>query len=162
MAVMPGTVSTPNIGHQLADCLRQVAEGRVQVRVAEGAERDRGRSPGELRCHRDGSLLPGGRAPRRDAAGVVQRELEALDHVRVDVRADDRLGAARFRVPGVRGGQHGDQDDVRLAQHADGLDRDEFRIPGPDAHSDQAFHRAGTSAAGTERQAAANLAAACG
>ena len=62
----------------------------------------------------------------------------------------------------VRGGQHGDQDHVCLAQHADGLDRDEFGIAGPDAYSDQAFHRADTSAARIERQAAANLAAACG
>ena len=35
------------------------------------------------------------------------------------------------------GGQHRDQHHVGLAQHADGLDRDEFRVAWPDAHPDQ-------------------------
>ena len=149
-----------DLGDQVANGLGQVAERGVQVGVAEGAERDRGGARGELRRHRGGGRPPGRGPPRRDTAGVVQRELQALDPVRVDVRADDRLspaGFGGFGGPGIRAGQHGDQHHVGLAEHADGLDRDQFRIPGPDAHPDQPLHGVGTLA-----QAAVNLAAAAG
>ena len=62
--------------------------------------------------------------------------------------------------PGVRAGQHRDQHHVGLAEHADGLDRDQFRVPGPDAHPDQPLRHDVTSAA--IPQAAVNLAAAAG
>ena len=63
-------------------------------------------------------------------------------------------------VPGCRAGQHRDQHHVGLAEHADGLDRDQFRVPGPDAHPDQPLRHDVTSAA--IPQAAVNLAAAAG
>ena len=141
-------------GHQLADGLGKVAEGRVEVGVAERAERDRGGARGELLRHRGGGRLPGRGPPRRDAAGVVEGELQAPDAVGGDVRADDGFCAAGFRV---RGGQHGDQHHVGLAEHADGLDRDQLGISGADAHADQPAHGAAALA-----QAAVNLAAAAG
>ena len=71
-------------------------------------------------------------------------------------------GLARAWLPAWwLGGQHRDQHHVGLAQHADGLDRDQFRVPGSDAHSDQALHREVTSAAAPQA-AAVNLAAAAG
>jgi hypothetical protein len=74
------------------------------------------------------------------------------------VGADDGFCPAWLGgVAGNRRSQHGDQHHVGLAEHADGLDRDQFGIPGPDAHADQALHGALTSA-----QAATNLAAAAG
>jgi len=67
------------------------------------------------------------------------------------------------RGPGVlggRAGQYGDQHHVGLAEHADGLDRDQFRVPGPHAHPNQPLRHDVTSAA--IPQAAVNLAAAPG
>ena len=164
-----------HLGDQVADGLGQVAERGVQVGVAEGAERDRGRARGELRRHRGRGGLPGRRPARRDAAGVVERELQALDPVSAHVGADDRLGPPWTRILGLGwlglgwlglgwlglgwlGGQHGDQHHIGLAQHADRLDRDQFRVPGSDAHSDQALHGVGT----LPQAAAVNLAAAAG
>ena len=63
---------------------------------------------------------------------------------------------------GVGSGQHRDQHDVGLAQHPDGLDRDQFRVAGPDPHADQALHARPIHAEGTLAQAAVNLAAAAG
>ena len=76
-----------------------------------------------------------------------------------------RLGAAGPAGSGVPAGpgQHRDQHRVGLAQHPDGLDRDQFRVAGPDPHADQALHAAlSFHAEGTLAQAAVNLAAAAG
>ena len=142
-----------HLGDEFAYGLGQVAEGRVEVRVAEGAERDRGGARGELIRHRGGGRLPGRGPPRGDAAGLVQRELQPPDPVRGDIGADDGLRSSGLRARG----QHGDQHHVGLAEHPDGLDRDQLRVAGPDADPDQPAHEAGTLA-----QAAVNLAAAAG
>src|SRR5262249_6623561 len=132
---------------------------------------------GELLRHRGGGRLPGGGPPWRDAAGVVQRELEAADPVRADVGADDGLGATGYRSAGrLRVGPGQDRDQHRVgfaqdrdqyrvgfAQHPDGLDRDQLRVAGPDPHADQALHAAlSFHIEGTFAQAAVNLAAAAG
>ena len=49
------------------------------------------------------------------------------------------LGTAGFRRLRAGSGEHRDQDHVGLAQHPDGLDRDQFRVAGPDPHADQAL-----------------------
>ena len=112
---------------------------------------------GELLGHRGRGRVPRGGPARRDAAGVVQRELQAPDPVRGDVRADDRLGPARLRGGRLLGGEHGNQHYVGLAQDADGLDRDQFGVAGTDADPDEPHH--GTLAFAL---AAVNLAAAAG
>ena len=88
---------------------------------------------------------------------------EAADPVRADVGADDGLGATGSGRLRVGPGQDRDQHRVGFAQHPDGLDRDQFRVAGPDPHADQALHAAlSFHTEGTFAQAAANLAAAAG
>src|SRR5690348_14944599 len=107
-----------HLGYQGPDGLGQVAEGGVEIGVAEGAEGDRGRAFGELLGNRGRGRVPGGGPARRDAAGVVQRELKPPDPVGGDVLTDDRLGPALLASggttplgppAGLARGEHGDQ-----------------------------------------------------
>ena len=120
----------PHVRDQLAHGLGQVAERGVQVGIAQGAERDRGRSLRELGRHRGAGGLPGRGPARCDPAGVVQRERHPLDPAGGHVLADDRLGPAGL---GIGAREHRDHDHVGLAQHPDGLDRDELGVAGADA-----------------------------
>ncbi len=146
-------------GDQAANGLGQVGERGVEVRVADRAEGHRARAVLEGAGHFGRGGLPGGGAAFGDAAGVVEGERDRADPVSGDVSADRGLGPAGDG--GARAGHHRDEDDVGLAQHPDGLDRDQFRVTGAHAHPDQRGHTEACWLAAAW-QAAAKRAATCG